>query len=145
MRSGKAAGFGGAGDLRSSPVCGLAGHWCARGHGACRFCGVAVSIEGKVAIGISLVLFCTYATWLALAGPSLDRAQDKFEHSATKWPAPEDFDAWRASGALKCRDHKQLRICEATWSLFSPTDGKPFGKDRVTFACSVEECAWVDP
>lgn len=98
--------------------------------------------------------FMLWGLWRALDGfveekarqaPSLERAQYAFERGATAWPAPADFDAWRASGALKCRDHKQLRICEAMWPLFSPADGKPFGKDRVTFACSVEECAWVDP
>jgi hypothetical protein len=87
--------------------------------------------------------FAISATGL-LSERSLDKAQAAFEGSAD-WPTREDFDGWRASGTLRCRDIPSLRICEASWPMFSPTDGKPFGKDRVTFACSTEICAWVDP
>ncbi len=101
--------------------------------------------KGYSGLIVSGVLTAAILAIVAISRPSLDDAQDAFEHRDVAWPTPADFEGWRASGALKCRDRKGLRICEATWKLFSPDDGKPFGKDRVTFACSVSECAWVDP
>jgi hypothetical protein len=98
----------------------------------------------RLLIAAALAVFGLLALWLSPPGPSLDLAQEKFEHSA-RWPTPADFNTWRAAGSLKCRDIPSLRICEASWPLFSPADGKPFDKDRVTFACSPEVCAWVDP
>ena len=73
---------------------------------------------------------------------SIDRAQARFEHR-DKWPTPADFAGWRSSGALKCKDFPSLRICEAAFSIFE--DGKPVGKDRIAFACSPDDCQWVDP
>jgi hypothetical protein len=102
----------------------------------------AVSWVGVVGalLGVTGIVF-TVRDDRATSG-DLDRAQEAFEHSA-KWPQPVDFDTWRATDALKCRDIPTLRICEAVFPFFS--DGKPVGKDRVAFACSPSVCAWVDP
>lgn len=71
---------------------------------------------------------------------ALDRAQRVFEHSATRWPAPADFELWRSRREMKCRDFKGLRVCEVQW--FNESLGV---RDRVTFACSTDQCVWVDP
>lgn len=74
---------------------------------------------------------------------SLDSAQAAFEHSATLWPSPTDFDGWRAKGQIKCLDHEDLRVCEAIFPFLQ--DGEEVGADRVAFACSTSVCVWVDP
>lgn len=98
-------------------------------------------------VNIAIAVIAASAVTAAALHPrpgKLDSAQRAFEHNA-QWPAPADFEAWRKSGSLRCRDIPTLRICEATWPLSSPSDGKPFGKDHVAFACSPEVCAWVSP
>lgn len=96
-----------------------------------------------VVLGVVIVGTVLGTVWENRTGGSrLDRAQARFEHR-DKWPTPADFAGWRSSGALKCRDFPSLRICEAIFPLFD--DGKPIGKDRVTFACSPDDCQWVDP
>lgn len=103
--------------------------------------------EGQT-LGLMLIgLLVSTAIALALLSgcnptSGIDQAQTRFEHR-DKWPTPDDFNGWRVSGALKCKDFPSLRICEAIFPFFD--DGKPVGKDRVTFACSPEDCQWVDP
>lgn len=93
----------------------------------------------------SMALLIGTACAFILAGcepAGLDRAQSRFEHR-DHWPTPADFDGWRSTGSLKCKDFPSLRICEAIFPFFD--DGKPVGEDRVAFACSPDDCQWVDP
>lgn len=105
-----------------------------------------VSSQSTVALGFIGMCCAFIVAVLLLSGcsetSSLDAAQRSFEHSAN-WPAPSDFESWRATGALKCHDYDDLRTCEAVFSRFE--DGRPIGKDRVAFACSPSVCVWVDP
>jgi hypothetical protein len=96
----------------------------------------------RVQVALGVAGFVAGCAWLFFAGPSLDRAQAKFEREdGTGW----DWEGWHRTKLLKCHDIRTLRICEARMPLFAPGDNKPFGHDVVKFACSTEECMWVDP
>ena len=73
---------------------------------------------------------------------SLDRAQAEFERVESR--KGYRFDAWRKAADLSCQSARTLRICRAHPVVASAIDGQPV-RDFMSFACSVTECAWVDP
>lgn len=87
-------------------------------------------------LGCATVLLAIGLTW------NLDKAQAKFE--AVEKLKGYDFDAWRKAGDMGCQNSPTLRICRAHPVVVSAIDGGPT-RDFMSFACSAQECAWVDP
>lgn len=101
---------------------------------------VLIGLLASMAIALVLLSGCNPTG-------GIDRAQAAFEKREGSKSHSYDFDAWRKAGELKCQSAPTLRICLATPVIARSHTGEEtyVARDFMSFACSITECAWVDP